>query len=139
MPQGPGLLDLSLVYCPGGASGHCADAVYDHLCCTLSPALGWLGIEAHARSVRGSLCNGRFDLAVVTHQGDKKMAGTAQCWRRAGERHAVPTHALLLVETDTDIVTENANAFEAALGSERRYDPNATTTIAHACATHVPG
>ena len=132
VPQGPGLLNLSLAYCPGGAPGHCADAVYAHLCATLVRALGWLGIEAHTRSVRGSFCDGRFNLAVLTNEGDRKIAGTAQYWRRDGERHAVLAHALLLLEADTELLTEKANAFEAALGSERRYDASAVTTIAHA-------
>ncbi len=132
VPQGPGLLNLSLAYCPGGAPGHCADAVYAHLCATLARALGWLGIETHTRSVRGSFCDGRFNLAVLTNEGDRKIAGTAQYWRRDGERHAVLAHALLLLEADTELLTEKANAFEAALGSEQRYDANAVTTIAHA-------
>ncbi len=132
VPQGPGLLNLSLAYCPGGAPGRCADAVYAHLCATLVQALGWLGIETHARSVRGSFCDGRFNLAVLTNEGDRKIAGTAQYWRRDGERHAVLAHAVLLLEADTELLTEKANAFEAALGSDRHYDANATTTIARA-------
>lgn len=132
VPQGPGLLNLSLAYCPGGAPGQYADAVYAHLCSTLVRALGWLGIESHARSVRGSFCDGRFNLAVHTKEGDRKIAGTAQYWRRDGERHAVLAHALLLLEADTTLLTEKANAFEAALGSGRQYDANATTTIAQA-------
>lgn len=132
VPQGPGLLNLSLAYCPGGAPGRCADAVYAHLCATLARALGWLGVETHTRSVPGSFCDGRFNLAVLTDQGDRKIAGTAQYWRRDGERHAVLAHALLLLDADTEQLTETANAFEAALGSERQYRANAVTTIAHA-------
>lgn len=132
VPQGPGLLNLSLTYCPGGTPGQCADVVYTHLCAIVGQALGWLGIDARARSVRGSFCDGRFNLAVLTTNGERKIAGTAQYWRRKGERHAVLAHALLLLDADTELLTERANAFEAALGSERTYDANAITTVARA-------
>lgn len=129
VPQGPGVLNLSLAYCPGGGPGQCADAVYSHLCAALARAFVCLGIGTHARSVPGSFCDGRFNLAVQTDHGDKKIAGTAQYWRRDGERHAVLAHALLLFEADTDLLTEMANGFENALGSGRQYDGDAVTTI----------
>jgi lipoate-protein ligase A len=130
VPQGPGVLNLSLAYRPGGSPGHCADAVYSHLGAVLARALGWLGVEARSCAVPGSFCDGRFNLAVRGPEGERKIAGTAQYWRRAGERHAVLAHALLLLDTDTALLTARANAFEAALQSGRRYDAETLTTVA---------
>jgi lipoate-protein ligase A len=132
VPQGPGVLNLSLTYCPGGAPGSCADVVYSHLCAVLAQALGWLGIKAYARAVHGSFCDGRFNLAVKTNDGERKVVGTAQYWRRAGDRHAVLAHALLLFDAAPELLTERANAFEAALRSGRHYDAEAVTTVAQA-------
>lgn len=129
VPQGPGVLNLSLTYCPGGDPGRCADAVYAHLCAVLAQALDSLGIEAHTGAVDGSFCDGRFNLAVSTNDCERKVVGTAQYWRRAGARHAVLAHAVLLFDAAPELLTERANAFEAALRSGRYYDANAITTV----------
>jgi hypothetical protein len=42
----------------------------------------------------------------------------------------VLAHALLLVDADVDQLSARANAFEAALGSARRYRADALTTVA---------
>ena len=126
VPQGPGVLSLSLAYRAGGAPGSQAEPVYAHLCTALSSALAWLGIDARPRAVHGSFCDGRFNLAV----GERKIAGTAQYWRRAGDRHAVLAHAVLLFDADTELLNAQANAFEAALGSGRRYEADTLTTVA---------
>lgn len=126
VPQGPGIANLTLTGPAGGAPGTVAEAVYGHLCGLLATALAGLGIEARAQAVEGSFCDGRFNLAV----GGRKIAGTAQYWRRGGGRQAVLAHALLLVDADVDQLSARANAFEAALGSERRYRADALTTVA---------
>jgi hypothetical protein len=126
VPQGPGILNLTLAYPCDCAPGSMADAVYRHLCNVLARALSSLGIKAEPRTVEGSFCDGRYNLAV----GARKIAGTAQYWRRTGDRHAVLAHALLLVDADVEMLTETANRFEAALHSERRYRADALTTVA---------
>ena len=89
VPQGPGILNVTLVYPCDGAAGDMAEPVYAHLCHLLSRALAGFGIAAQARTVQGSFCDGRFNLAVA-HQGAvRKIAGTAQYWRRARGRQAV--------------------------------------------------
>jgi lipoate-protein ligase A len=106
------------------------------LCGVLARALAALHIDARPRAVAGAFCDGRFNLAV----GTRKIAGAAQYWRGAGDRHAVLAHALLLVDADTTALTALANDFEAALQSERRYDANAITTVAREwCSTQVGG
>ena len=132
VPQGPGILNLSLAYACAGAAGTQAQAVYRHLCGALASALGALGIAADTRAVEGSFCDGRFNLAV-THGGiTRKIAGTAQYWRRAGGVQAVLAHALLLLDADSRQLSELCSSFEAELGSARRYDPNALTSVVQA-------
>lgn len=126
VPQGPGILNLSLTWPVAGPPGAQGDRVYAQLCGVLARALSALHIDAQPRAVAGSFCDGRFNLAV----GPRKIAGAAQYWRRDGDRHAVLAHALLLVDADTTVLTALANDFEAALQSERRYDANAITTVA---------
>lgn len=126
VPQGPGILNLSLTWPVAGLPGAQAYRVYTQLCGILARALAALHINARPRAVTGSFCDGRFNLAV----GPRKIAGTAQYWRRAGGCHAVLAHALLLVDTDTTALTALANDFEVALHSDRRYDANVVTTVA---------
>ncbi|MBS0325586.1 MAG: lipoate--protein ligase family protein [Proteobacteria bacterium] len=129
VPQGPGILNLTRVQAVDGAPGDLASRLYELLCGVLVRALRDLGIEAAPRAVEGSFCDGRFNLAV----GGRKIAGIAQYWRRGGGKQAVLAHALLLVDADCVELTARANAFEAALGSERRYCADALTTMAREC------
>ena len=127
VPQGPGILNMSLAFPVSQPIGSLSDAIYQHLCAILQSALAGLGIRAEARAVGGSFCDGRYNLAV----GGRKIAGTAQYWRRRGANgHAVLAHAVLLVDADPVAATGLANTFEAALGSGRAYDPDAVTSVA---------
>lgn len=132
VPQGPGILNLSLAWCPaaGPAEGG-ADDAYRMLCTVLAQGLGALGIPAHTAAVTGSFCDGRYNLAVDGPAGARKIAGTAQYWRRHAGQQAVLAHALLLVKTNRDEITARASAFEVALGSDVRYVPGAITDVAH--------
>jgi lipoate-protein ligase A len=132
VPMGAGVFGLSLAYAVEGQPGDLSEAVYLHLCGVLMHALGALAITSHTSAVPGAFCDGRFNLAVDTGQGLRKLAGTAQYWRGTGEHPAVLAHAVLLVNCDVEALTSRANAFEAALGSERRYAPDALTTVAQA-------
>lgn len=140
VPQGPGILNLTLAYpCPGTLADY-AESVYGHLCDTLAIALGSLGIDAIPRTVEGSFCDGRFNLAVLDALDEaRKIAGTAQYWRSRGGRNAVLAHALLIVDADPRLLTEEANRFETALGSGRIYDHHAITSVAQAWSMAHPG
>ena len=129
VPQGPGILNLSLAYQVRGTVGEMSEAVYRHLCELLRKALGTLGLETHWQKVEGSFCDGRFNLAWGPAQDARKIAGTAQYWRRleaasedAGSPlHVVLAHAVLLVSADPEEINRRANAFEEAIGSTKRY------------------
>lgn len=132
VPQGPGLLNLSLVWCAdadaaaGAPSG--TEGIYRALCDELAGALARLGIAAAPQAVQGSFCDGRFNLAVA----GRKLAGTAQSWRRVAGRPVVLAHAVIVVDADPQALTEAANAFERDLGSGRRYRADALTSVAQA-------
>jgi lipoate-protein ligase A len=132
VPQGPGMLNLSLVWradadadaTAGAPSG--AEAIYRALCDELATALARLGITAAPQAVAGSFCDGRFNLAVA----GRKLVGTAQSWRRVAGMPVVLAHAAIVVDADPQALTEVANAFERDLGSGRRYRAEALTSVA---------
>jgi lipoate-protein ligase A len=139
VPQGPGILNLSLAYPCEGAPGALAGPVYAHLCGLLGNALACLNIACQLGAIEGSFCDGRFNLAVTTHGMTRKIAGTAQYWRRANGRQAVLAHALLLLDADPELLSAQANRFEAALGSGRHYDAKALTSVAQCWSAAHPG
>jgi lipoate-protein ligase A len=144
VPQGPGLLNLSLVWrADANADAHATarspsgtEAIYRALCDALASALARLGIAAVPQAVQGSFCDGRFNLAVA----GRKLVGTAQSWRRVTGKPVVLAHAVIVVDADPQALTEVANAFERDLGSGRRYHAEALTSVAlawqqiHGCA-----
>lgn len=124
VPQGPGIVNLSLAYHVEGPPMRHSEPGYLLICRILSEALRSMGITAFPAAVEGSFCDGRYNLAVQLQGSTVKIAGTAQTWRRvpgSPDTHVGLVHALVLLDTDTEAVTATANAFEAAIGSERRY------------------
>jgi lipoate-protein ligase A len=131
VPQGPGLLNLSLVWradvnVVAGAAPNGTEAIYRALCDELAGALVRLGVVAQPQAVAGSFCDGRFNLAVA----GRKLVGTAQSWRRVSGTPVVLAHAVIVVDADPQALTESANAFERDLGSDRRYRAEALTSVA---------
>src|SRR5690606_29091006 len=124
VPQGPGILNISLAYAVQGKPLDHSDAAYHLLCHVIRQALRTVGIVAHTGAVEGSFCDGRYNLAVGLGADTRKIAGTAQLWRRwtnGGDRNkqVVLVHALLLTHVDVEAVTGLANRYEAALGSDK--------------------
>lgn len=133
VPQGPGIVNLSLAYHVEGPPMRHSEPGYQLICQVLSEALGSMGITAFPAAVEGSFCDGRYNLAVQLHGTAVKIAGTAQTWRRVpGSRdtHVGLVHALVLLDADTEAVTTTANAFEAAIGSQRRYQADKVVAAA---------
>ncbi|MFT3803866.1 MAG: lipoate--protein ligase family protein [Burkholderiaceae bacterium] len=145
VPQGPGIVDLSLAYRVQGTVGALSDGVYRHLCDIMRDALRALGLQTHWQAVQGSFCDGRFNLAWGPPGDARKLAGTAQYWRRVrsdtdsgAPMHAVLAHAVLLVSADPEEITRRANAFEDAIESGRRYDAERVISVRQAlCRTGV--
>jgi lipoate-protein ligase A len=126
VPQGPGVWNLSLVWPAPQATPIDTTAVYLALCAELAAAFAQLGIVATPQPVTGSFCDGRYNLAV----NGRKLVGTAQAWRRVAGRPVVLAHAVIVVDAEPELLTAQANAFEAALGSETRYRADALTSVA---------
>ncbi len=134
VPQGPGVLNLSLVWRSDSVTPTRTDLIYADLCAGLAAAFARLGIVATPQPVPDSFCDGRFNLAV----GGRKLVGTAQSWRRVAGVPVVLAHAVILCTCDSALLTERVNCFEAAAGSPRRYRADAVTNVARAwCAAHA--
>jgi len=133
VPQGPGILNLSLAYACDAPPLRASDAAYELLCAMLCKALLVFGIEARPQAVQGSFCDGRYNLACGPRAAPRKVAGTAQLWRRVRTNDAsvqvVLAHALLLATADTTVLTRKANVLERALGSGKRYDPRCVAPL----------
>ena len=135
VPQGPGIVSLTLVFRPPPGPPFTIEAGYDAVCHPLERALGALGLAAERGPVGRAICDGRFDLAV----GGRKLAGTAQRWRAVPggptpERGAVLLHAVVLVDTDRTDGIGAVNRFYERAGSDRRADPEASITLREAWA-----
>jgi hypothetical protein len=128
VPQGPGVLNLSIAWASASATPRDTDAIYQALCQRLAAAFAQWGVLAVPQGVDGSFCDGRFNLAFE----GRKLVGTAQSWRRVAHIPVVLAHAVILVDCDTQALTARANAFEAAAGSPRRYRADALTSLAQA-------
>jgi lipoate-protein ligase A len=134
VPQGPGVLNLTLVWPADAAAALDIGAIYRALCTQLAAALSRLGITASAQAVEGSFCDGRYNLAV----DGRKVVGTAQSWRRIDGRQMVLAHAVIVVDADPHALTRQADAFERDIESGRRYRADALTSVERAwCAAHA--
>lgn len=104
-----------------------AEQQYLALCALLERLFAEIGIATGYQAVAGSFCDGRFNLAA----GGRKIAGTAQYWKRRGapKQHTVLASAVI-VAADAAALTERANRLEIALNSEQRYLPASTVAIA---------
>jgi hypothetical protein len=159
VPQGPGILNLSLAYAVDGLPLDHADAAYTRICRIIAQALDGYGIATHPQAVAGSFCDGRYNLAWGEGRAARKVAGTAQLWRRvhpaaldlsAGHDAGASTiaarplhtsarrapllqvvlvHALIFGAIDVQALTAHANRFEQALNRSMRYDPNRIASL----------
>ncbi len=102
VPQGPGILNLSLAWPVIQPLGEAAEPIYLLLCGILQRTLSTLGVESHFQAVSGSFCDGRYNLACGEGENARKIAGTAQYWRPVAESqgHIVLAHAVILLDAD---------------------------------------
>ena len=132
MPQGPGIVNLSLAWPVYHSLGEAAEPIYLFLCGLLQRTLVTFGVASHCRAVSGSFCDGRYNLACGEGEHVRKIAGTAQYWRpmAEGRGHVVLAHAVVLLDADLAAAHRAANDFEARLGSGREYHADKTVTLA---------
>src|SRR5690606_22728945 len=117
-----------------------SDHAYLLICQMISRALTPFGISCHPAAVEGSFCDGRYNLAIGRGEHIRKVAGTAQVWRRLptpdneqAHTQVVLVHALILACVDIQAVTTQANRFEQMLGSEKRYKPDRAASLFDLC------
>ncbi|NYT86811.1 lipoyl protein ligase domain-containing protein [Pollutimonas harenae] len=135
VPQGPGIINLSLAYSVHGKPLDHSDAAYQLICNIISTALQAFGIASHPQAVEGSFCDGRYNLAVGEGTQARKIAGTAQMWRRhptaaSGSNHQIVlVHALILAQANMRELCTLANHFEQMLGSNKCYDSERVASL----------
>ena len=63
VPQGPGIINLSLAWPIAQPLGEAAEPIYQQLCGLLQRTLATFGVGSHYQAVTGSFCYGRYNLA----------------------------------------------------------------------------
>lgn len=131
-PQSPGILNLTLCFPLNGALERSIDRCYSRLCEPIVEALRSIGITASYGPVRESLCDGAYNIVV----GGRKIAGTAQRWRRSRNvesgKFAALAHAGIFCDVDFAELCKVSNTFSAACGLERRVVDRQHVSIATA-------
>jgi len=112
-PQGPGVLNLAMVFrvAPGKTRG-IRDS-YGVICDPLAEAFAALGVETTAAPVAGSFCDGDYNLAVA----GRKLVGTAQRWRG----RSCLAHALILTDIALAPAVAAAQRLSDTLGLGQRF------------------
>ncbi len=119
VPQSPAVLNIALAYAlpAGDEAGNRIDTAYERL---LEPLALWLaenGLKAGVGAVPGAFCDGRYNLTLE----GRKLAGTAQRWRRSHDgRPAVLAHAALLMNDCRESMAQVVNRFYHACASDLR-------------------
>ncbi len=129
-PQAPGLINVTLAFRQRRAPGAIHDS-YQRLCQPLISCLKALGIDAYCASVDGAFCNGDYNLVV----GGRKLAGTAQRWRKmaAGtdaDEFAVLAHAVILCQENLSTLWQMGNAFYRSCDMPAFIDPALHVSLA---------
>lgn len=123
-PQSLGIVNVSAAFVIPRTPELSIRATYEQFCAPLVMFLGTLGINAYLSSVRGSFCDGAFNIVV----GGKKLAGTAQRWRLTRLHNGEPgvavlAHAAILADPDIEESISVTNRFYRLCGDEREVLP----------------
>ncbi|WP_217474250.1 lipoate--protein ligase family protein [Stutzerimonas stutzeri] len=119
VPQSSAVLNIALA-CALPANdepGNRIDIAYERL---LEPLALWLAehdLAAGVGAVPGAFCDGRFNLTLE----GRKVAGTAQRWRRSRDgRPVVLAHAAVLIDDWRDAMVDVVNRFYHACANDQR-------------------
>lgn len=114
-PQGFGMLNISIAFAlPKGSPPSIEDG-FDTLCAPIFAELSALGHRGRYAAVAGAFCDGAYNVVV----DGRKVAGTAQRWRRSHAdpaRHVIFAHALVLIDADLVRGIEAVNRLRKACG-----------------------
>ncbi len=123
VPQGPGVLNLALVF-PAEA-GLTLEAGYRRICAPLTAAFARLGLTVSAGATGGSFCDGAWNLSLA----GRKIVGTAQRWQRRDGGWAVLVHALILIDPPLAAVVPVIDRLHRDLEFGTRVLPDAHTSL----------
>ncbi len=116
--QGPGVVNLSMVFSIGPALRDRIGTSYRVLCEPVMAMLRSRGIHGTYRAIPGTMCDGAYNIVV----GSRKLAGTAQRWRSLGRdrpgEQAVLAHLAMFATLDHVEAAEAINALYADMGVE---------------------
>lgn len=121
VPQGPGIVNLTLVFRGPRSAAFSLEAAYRRLTAPICEALSEVGLSPHHAPVPGAFCDGRFNVTVL----GQKFAGTAQRWRPMAGGYAVQAHALMLMHTPDMIMIAALNRFYRDCGIDRVINASA--------------
>jgi len=127
-PQGPGIVNVSLVWCVAADGAPAIAATYDALCAPILDTLTHFGISGSRGFLPGAFCDGAHNINI----SGRKFAGTAQRWKRSrvdDMDFAVLAHALLLIEPPAPDAIAALNAFYDACGLQKRVRASAHTGL----------
>uniref|UniRef100_UPI004048B20E lipoyl protein ligase domain-containing protein n=1 Tax=Polynucleobacter sp. TaxID=2029855 RepID=UPI004048B20E len=125
VPQGDGILNLSLIWKTKSNVAEISSDVYRHLGSIIKKTFSKFQVETFYQEVPGAFCDGRFNLATM-HQGQvKKLVGTAQYWKKYNETYVVLAHAVILMNINNIELCDLLNKYEEKLGSDKCYSSDA--------------
>lgn len=134
VPQSPAVLNVALVYAvpPGEKEVTRLETAYLRLCQPFSAWLAAQGLTPGLGEVAGAFCDGRYNITLR----ERKLAGTAQRWRRrlADGRNLVLAHAAVLMDNQRATMVELVNAFYAACGLDDRCRATSHVALAECLA-----
>ena len=124
VPQGPGVLNLSLVFAPIRPAT--INQLYMEFCLSLANGFLSLGLDTAIGEVAGSFCDGRYNMVVA----GRKLAGTAMKLKgKLGAPSVVLAHAMILAEMSPRTATGWVNLFYKLAGSHATFSPAACTSV----------
>ena len=125
VPQGDGILNLSLIWKTKSNISEISNDIYLHLGSIIKKTFSQFGVETFYQEVPRAFCDGRFNLAAIHNDQVKKIVGTAQYWKKYNETYVVLAHALILINVNNNKLCDLLNKYEEKLGSDKSYSPDA--------------
>lgn len=113
--QSSGTVNISIAFTMPAEMANRISSAYKFLCEPVMQILRQCGVDPTYGAVEGAMCDGAYNI-VVNH---RKLAGTAQRWRRTKTNsgsYAVLGHLALSVDADHSAASRVVNEFHASIG-----------------------
>lgn len=124
VPHGAGILGITNISTSNGAKD--IRQSYLRFCTTIQDQLSEFGFDTNVGSSHGAYCDGDYNVLL----DNKKLAGTAQRWKRGKNNSSIIlNHAVMLVTCDAAQATGRVNQFHKLAEQQEPFNPNATTSL----------